>query len=51
VTTILRKYGKMMRYVEIAMGVLLVIVGAMLFLGTFEQIARFFPNNLINFGI
>jgi len=41
VTIILRKYGKVMRYVEVAMGVLLVIVGAMLFLGTFEQIARF----------
>jgi cytochrome c-type biogenesis protein len=51
VTTILRRYGKMMRYVEIAMGVVLVIVGAMLFLGTFEQIARFFPNTLINFGL
>lgn len=51
VTTILRRYGKTMRYVEIAMGVVLVIVGAMLFLGTFEQIARFFPNTLINFGL
>lgn len=51
VTTILRRYGKMMRYVEIAMGIVLVIVGAMLFLGTFEQIARFFPNTLINFGL
>jgi cytochrome c-type biogenesis protein len=51
VTTILRRYGKMMRYVEIAMGTILVIVGVMLFLGTFEQIARFFPNNLINLGL
>ena len=41
VTTILRKYGKMMRYVEIAMGIILVIVGLMLILGTFEQISRF----------
>jgi cytochrome c-type biogenesis protein len=41
VTTVLRRYGKVMRYVEVAMGILLVIVGAMLFLGTFEQIARF----------
>jgi cytochrome c-type biogenesis protein len=42
VTTILRRYSKLMFYVEKAMGVLLVIVGAMLFLGTFEQIARYF---------
>jgi cytochrome c-type biogenesis protein len=41
VTTILRRYGKVMRYVEIAMGILLVIVGVLLFLGTYEQIARF----------
>jgi cytochrome c-type biogenesis protein len=51
VTTILRRYGKMMRYVEIAMGGVLVIVGVMLFLGTFEQIARFFPTNLIDVGL
>ncbi len=41
VTKILRRYGKVMRYTEIAMGVLLIIVGVMLFLGTFEQLARF----------
>ncbi len=41
VTTILRKYGKLMYYTEIVMGVLLIIVGVMLFLGTFEQLARF----------
>jgi cytochrome c-type biogenesis protein len=41
VTTVLRRYGKVMHYVEIGMGVLLIIVGVMLFLGTFEQLARF----------
>lgn len=41
VTKIIRKYGKLMHYVEIAMGVILIIVGIMLFLGTFEQLARF----------
>lgn len=41
VTTILRRYGRVMRYVEIGMGIVLIIVGAMLFLGTFEQLARF----------
>src|SRR5512143_2249372 len=33
VTTILRKYSKTMRYVEIVMGVVLVVVGVMLFAG------------------
>lgn len=41
VTTILRKYGKVMRWVEIAMGVLLVIVGVMLMLGVFNLLARY----------
>jgi cytochrome c-type biogenesis protein len=40
VTTILRKYSKVMRYVEIAMGVTLVIVGVMLFSGVFSLIAQ-----------
>ncbi len=39
VTTVIRRYGKIMRYVEIAMGVVLIIVGAMLFTGRFEQLA------------
>jgi cytochrome c-type biogenesis protein len=41
VSTILKKYNKTMRYVEIAMGVILVIVGIMLFAGTFELLARY----------
>jgi cytochrome c-type biogenesis protein len=40
VTNILRNYGKTMRYVEIAMGVILVIIGIMLFTGIFELIAQ-----------
>jgi hypothetical protein len=32
-----------MRYTEIAMGVILVIVGVMLFFGTFQTLARFAP--------
>jgi cytochrome c-type biogenesis protein len=40
VTNILKKYGRVMRYVEIAMGVILVIVGIMLFSGIFELIAQ-----------
>ncbi len=38
VTTTLKKYGKVMHYVEIAMGVVMIIIGLMLFLGIFEQI-------------
>jgi cytochrome c-type biogenesis protein len=49
VTIILRRYGKLMHYTEIAMGVLLIIVGIMLFLGIFEKIARF--GLFVNFGL
>jgi cytochrome c-type biogenesis protein len=40
VSVVLRKYGKAMHYVEIAMGVVLVILGVMLFAGVFELIAQ-----------
>jgi cytochrome c-type biogenesis protein len=49
VSTALRKYAKAMHYVEIAMGVVLVIVGIMLFTGVFALIARF--GYFVNFGI
>ena len=49
VTVILRKYGKVMHYVEIAMGVLLIIIGIMLFMGTFEYLARF--GFFVDFGL
>lgn len=45
----LRKYGKAMHYVEVGMGVILVIVGIMLFAGTFEFIARY--GNFVDFGL
>lgn len=38
VTTTLRKYGKAMHYLEITMGVILIIVGNLLFWGLFEKI-------------
>jgi cytochrome c-type biogenesis protein len=41
VTIILRRYGKVMRYAEIGMGAILVIVGGMLIFGTFQLLARF----------
>ena len=49
VTTTLRRYGKVMRYVEIAMGVILVIIGIMLLAGTFERLAQF--GIWIDFGL
>jgi cytochrome c-type biogenesis protein len=49
VSKIIRKYGKIMHYVEIGMGVILIIVGLMLFLGTFEQLSRF--GLFVNFGL
>ena len=41
VTKIIQKYGKVMHYTEIVMGVILIIVGGMLFFGTLEQLNRF----------
>lgn len=40
VSVTLRKYGKLMHYVEIVMGVILVIVGFLLFSGIFALIAQ-----------
>jgi len=51
VTTTLKKYGKVMRYVEIAMGVILVIVGVLLFTGIFELIAQQGQFFWVDFGI
>jgi cytochrome c-type biogenesis protein len=49
VTTTLRKYNKIMHYIEIAMGVVLVIVGVLLFAGVFELLSRY--GYYVNFGI
>lgn len=49
VSTTLQKYSKLMRYVEIAMGVVLVVIGIMLFVGTFERLAQF--GFWIDFGL
>jgi len=51
VTTTLKKYNKAMRYVEIGMGMVLVIVGVMLFTGFFELIARQGQFFWVDFGI
>jgi len=49
VTVILRRYNKVMHYVEIGMGVILVIVGGMLLLGTFQLLSRF--GLFVNLGL
>lgn len=51
VSATLRKYGKVMHYVEIVMGVVLVIIGVMLFAGIFERIAQAGQFFWIDFGI
>jgi len=51
VSATLRKYGKVMHYVEIAMGVILVIIGVMLFAGIFERIAQAGQFFWIDFGL
>lgn len=51
VTLTLRKYGKLMRYVEIVMGVVLVAVGVLLFSGIFARIAAAGQFFWIDFGI
>jgi cytochrome c-type biogenesis protein len=49
VTTFLKRFGKAMQVIEIVMGVILILVGVMLFLGIYQQLATF--NALIDFGI
>lgn len=51
VSLTLRRYGKVMHYIEIAMGVILVILGVMLFAGIFERIAQAGQFFWIDFGL
>jgi len=51
VSLTLRKYGKAMHYVEIVMGIILIIVGFMLFTGIFGRIAAAGQFFWIDFGI
>jgi thiol:disulfide interchange protein len=39
VTTVIRRYGKVMHYAEIVMGIILIVLGVMLFSGQFQIIA------------
>jgi cytochrome c-type biogenesis protein len=49
VTTLLSRYGKIMRIAEVVMGILLVVSGILLFLGSFNILAGFVP--FYNFGL
>ena len=51
VSLTLRKYGKAMHYIEVAMGVVLVILGILLFAGIFERIALAGQFFWIDFGL
>ena len=51
VSLTLRKHGKVMRYVEVGMGVVLVIIGFMLFSGIFERIAQAGQFFWVDFGL
>jgi cytochrome c-type biogenesis protein len=51
VSITLRKYGKVMHYIEIAMGIVLIILGVMLFAGIFERIAQSTQWFWIDFGL
>ncbi len=51
VSITLRRYGKAMHYIEIGMGIVLVILGVMLFAGIFERIAQAGQFFWIDFGL
>jgi cytochrome c-type biogenesis protein len=40
VTTAIRRYGKVMRYIEIAMGIVLILIGLMMISGQFTRLAN-----------
>jgi len=49
VTGVMRSHRKAMHYIEVGMGVVVIIVGVMLFMGTFETLARF--GLFVDFGL
>ncbi len=49
VSKTLQRHGKVMHYVEISMGVILIIVGVLLFLGIFNQLSQY--GFFIDFGL
>lgn len=49
VSKVLKKYSKVMHYIEIGMGVVLIIVGILLFFGVFNTLSRF--GFFVDFGL
>jgi cytochrome c-type biogenesis protein len=49
ISRFIKRYSKYLHFIEIVMGLVLVIIGIMLFLGTFNQLARF--GLFFDFGI
>lgn len=49
VTVILRRYSKVMHVAEITMGIMLVLAGILLFMGSFNILASYIP--FLNFGL
>jgi cytochrome c-type biogenesis protein len=49
VTTILRRFNKVMRFTEIVMGIILILAGILLFMGSFNTLASYIP--FLNFGL
>jgi cytochrome c-type biogenesis protein len=49
ISVFLKRNAKILHYIEIVMGIVLVIIGIMLFLGTFNQLARY--GIFFDFGI
>ena len=49
VSVILKKHGKVMQVIQMIMGILLIVVGVMLFLGIYQRLTTFNP--IIDFGI
>ncbi|MGA2491232.1 MAG: cytochrome c biogenesis protein CcdA, partial [Anaerolineales bacterium] len=49
VSIILRRYSKVMRIVEIIMGIMLVLAGILLFMGSFAILASYIP--FLNLGL
>jgi len=50
-SVILRRYGKVMHYVEVGMGVILIIVGLMLFFDVFQWLSTYGQFFWIDFGL
>jgi cytochrome c-type biogenesis protein len=49
ISRLLKKYRKVTHFIEIGMGIIMIVVGVMLFLGTFEQLGRF--GLFVDFGL